>query len=529
MKTVYLSFIMLLIFNGIIAKNNISKYDLAKHYSKHAKHKNLMLEKSKSINYPISLTQATENMATLVKQSFWDMPSNNWTESNANKLVVDNNKLITTIYSLSYSLTDTLGRTRLTYDNQGRTVVSIYENKNSSTGNWEPTFRFNFIYDTNNGIDKRTSISENYDAISSTWIYANKYIDAYDSKGYRIQSAGYIYNNNSWELMYNYTSKATYYNSNSFKVVEIIDSSYNTNTNTMDVDFKMTCSFDNQGREQEIKYYGTVTQGGSLILSAIDSLFYSTNNTPNAVVSIEYDEQGNILDKYKYTDIQFRNYNPNIFVFENQPTQLIFNILINNSYVPLGRMTTSYPDNFGSYIELVEEYINNNYRPAERYTETYNSNLEVIEEKYETYDTVSIGWITDFGNKYLLTYYPDNTRSELITQNYNTNTGAYVNSNKLEYSEYMLVNTSVNDSKKSEISIYPNPTNQNTFNIKHENFNAEESKLSIYSIKGEKIMEYDTILDGSTTTVHTDDLPKGIYILKMNNKNKVYTTKFIKE
>jgi hypothetical protein len=76
--------------------------------------------------------------------------------------------------------------------------------------------------------------------------------------------------------------------------------------------------------------------------------------------------------------------------------------------------------------------------------------------------------------------------------------------------------------ENSKISIYPNPvTDFFTVSLKN---NKTPSRVEVYSIIGKKLFQIE-----NTNKVNTQELPKGIYILKVYDDQNIYSNKIIKE
>jgi N-acetylneuraminic acid mutarotase len=81
-----------------------------------------------------------------------------------------------------------------------------------------------------------------------------------------------------------------------------------------------------------------------------------------------------------------------------------------------------------------------------------------------------------------------------------------------------------------EFSIYPNPANE-IINLKLENADGDNFKVQIYNAMGELIKEEDAFFKNKAGSIKTDELPNGIYLLKLigvdQNKNSISVGKRI--
>jgi hypothetical protein len=492
------------------------------------KHKKQNAEFQKSVNEFKKLTRVAgqEYIPGVVKMSFWDEGNNSWMPTNAHTFEVSNSRVVTS-YTLSYNLSDTFSKYSYTYDVQGRYASTYYEEKDPMTGKMIPNNRSTITYSTD-GL-KQTVVMENYDTSSKAWYYSGKFILAKNDRGVEINTTSYFHDGNNWQMSYSFSRKITYLNSTTLKTTEIIDSVFDFNLNQMIAVFKETQNYDGNGRVIDIRTYEQGNTPGSLVYAIQDSVFYDANGMPVRFIEKIIDAQGNASNDFMYDEVTFMNFNANTDLFENDPSGFKYYSATQSGWVLEGRLSTNVLDNNGSYQELEEAYISGNYVPAGRYTEMYNNQKEFIEEKYEWYNDTTNSWIVDFGMKYIITYDANNRRLEAIHQNYNTNTNQYVNANREEYSNYLLINTGINNNKNDELSIYPNPVSSNTINIKNNNISNSEAKIKIIDMNGRIIQSESISLNNSILNLNLINIETGIYFLKLETAIGSKIVKFIKE
>lgn len=76
---------------------------------------------------------------------------------------------------------------------------------------------------------------------------------------------------------------------------------------------------------------------------------------------------------------------------------------------------------------------------------------------------------------------------------------------------------------KPEIQVYPNPSG-GKYRLEYNNFEiSKNSKLEVYSIKGEKL--YESTLTNSISEIDLSSKANGIYILKVNDGYNVFAEK----
>lgn len=106
--------------------------------------------------------------------------------------------------------------------------------------------------------------------------------------------------------------------------------------------------------------------------------------------------------------------------------------------------------------------------------------------------------------------------------------------NKVSYSSYYLIprdpsdiSTGIEDYiKEEEILVYPNPVSDNlTVSIKNDNFKV--TAMAIYDNNGKLVMTKS--VNDNNFEITTNNLAAGQYFLRLSDKNKGVTTKFIKK
>lgn len=512
MKKLYSVILIMLVAVGTFAKQ-----------SPFEKHKQHIAQKSK---YP-SFLSSLGNIPGLTKSSSWDEINNIWVGTNAQRQIVNNNQIVLTYY-LNYNLTDTLTRISYTYDSQGRYLSSLTEARDI-TGNYNPQSRVNFTY-SSNGLSQ-TAIIEGYNLQTNTWVLDSKILNEKNDRGASIRDIYYYYNNNNnaWEISFGNSTKITYLNSTSTKTTEEIDSTFDFNTKTMRAAFKTTQVYDANDRAVDIKFYDEDFNTGTLILSYQDSIYYDANGIPNLLIEKEVDAAGNATDVLKYTDIVWFNYDPNKNIFENSQPNFTIYYKLGSVWLLTGRSSTTYPDNNGSMISLEEVFNAGVYVPENKRTLLYNSNKDIIQDTEEKYDDIAGVWNYVYGNKYSATYDANNNKLEYITQNLNFNTKQFVNYDKKEFSDYVLVNTGIATAKKDDLIVYPNPVTNNELNIKHNKQTNQSATVSIYDINGKKLKEINLILNGNNSSVQLDNIESGIYLVKFETNKETTYSKFIKQ
>ena len=82
----------------------------------------------------------------------------------------------------------------------------------------------------------------------------------------------------------------------------------------------------------------------------------------------------------------------------------------------------------------------------------------------------------------------------------------------------------INENTINNISIYPNPTNDN---LTIETNSTTEQRLEILNLMGQTV--YTSYINNKKTTINTSAFANGVYILKLYTDKETVVRKFIKE
>lgn len=464
-----------------------------------------------------------EFIPTLIRSSY---KTNNAWEYNSNiKLVIENQQKVASI-ELSNSLVDTISRRLYTYDQLNRLTSETLEETNQF-GMIVPRRRFIHSYTSLNNESTTTTIIENFDQQTSSWVVNYKHIRTHNSRGALIKSADYSFSDNMWLIENYYSTKITYINNNSSKTTEIIDSTFHFITGSMLVYRKILTSYDAQERETEIKIFYPISNGYELVLDEVDSFYYSNSQIPDNIVRYTYYDNGDVENRFKFADINFKKFDHNLSVFENEFQSYLIYYFSQNKYELSSRYSVSYPDNYGSRIELLEQYDGIFFKPAFKNNYLYNTHYHLIEESSQKFDFSTYYWETEQGYRYLYNYDTNNNTTELLTQYYNDNVKTYLDMSKYEYSDFQLVNTSIKNTSIGSLNIYPNPVKGHIINIQLSLKESKAKTLRILNLQGAEVMKNRLYL---ADMLNIEGLQTGIYLLEITtDKGDRIISKFIKE
>ncbi len=462
---------------------------------------------------------ATIDVAKTTKYSYWDMTTNAWNSSYATDATYANDRLVSEL-QLSYTLTDTFGKIFYNYDANGRYTSVESKEYNPMTHTYSDGARKVYTY-TSNG--SYVELYESYDTQTSTWTPSYRTSYVFNSRKAQIKVLSENYSNGLWSVSYGYSRNLTYYN-NTNKIVQEIDSSYNQSTLTMEASYGMIRSFNSAGQILRIENYSY--DNNVATLEEVDSLKYDGAGLP---ISLTLYDPITMVAMMRMDNITWNGtFNPDIDLFDNQPASYLMNMYNNNTWVLAGRFTTSYPDNYGSQIQLEEVYENNVYIPDYKYSTINDFNFHLIEESSQAYDAATSTWTVNYGNQYTYQYDVNNRITEYISkQRYNMDT-AYINNQKMEYSNFINVVAGVNHSSNTlEVKLYPNPSANGNVNINLNLEKASNISIAVMDINGRIVSSQEVNLGTGLNTVQLSNLNTGLYFVEVVSDYGVSKTKII--
>lgn len=473
-----------------------------------------MMEKAPSLKNNAS----NINVATLTKNSYWNTMDTLWDPSNALKSTYTSNQLESEL-QLSYTLTDTFGKTIYNYDVNNRYSVIEYKNFDPISHTFVNGSRATY---THGAFGSYTIVNELYDMGTSTWTPTLRVTYEYDNQGNQTKFAFEGYSNGAWSIEYAYARNITYFN-NTRKIEIEIDSNYNLTNLAMEANYKIVRTFNGSGQITSIynfEYNNNVAE-----VNEIDSVLYDGMGLPTTLIA--YDPI--LLDPiYKLHNINWGGtFDPTIDLFENQPTSYEESYYVFGSWNLSGRYSTVFPDNFGSSITLDEEYSNNAFIPVYRRSYINDSHLNMIEESEESYDSIALVWTIDYGNKMMYQYDMTGNMTEAINQQYQNMAGIYVNNQRREFSDFINIVAGVNSTKTLETKLYPNPSSNGNVSI---NLNLEKASaitIEVIDLNGRIINSQNQNFGQGLNTIALDGLKQGLYFVVISSDYGVSRTKLL--
>ena len=187
---------------------------------------------------------------------------------------------------------------------------------------------------------------------------------------------------------------------------------------------------------------------------------------------------------------------------------------------------------FGTYGADNDEFV-----PISTFSFNYTGNLEVVSSIDYDYEATEFTWQADKWYKLKaeisenqIKYYIDGTLVYTGTNFSKTNVLGIIflhdNFSGFAYIDNIKINDevmSVNNVKKSNIKLYPNPV-KDVLKIDIPN-NETITNICIYNVSGQKVKTFSLPKE-----MNVESLPKGNYIIEITtDKDQKYTSKFIKQ
>lgn len=466
---------------------------------------------------PINSIAGSVDVPRLVKDSWWDDAGLAWRPNSATRTAYANNRIAYTM-DLSYILTDTFRKSEYTYDANGRCTQVITKNYDAGTHTFSNAYRFTYTYYANNS--NLTSL-ETYNSATNTWVPNSRFTTIYDDRGNTIRFSSESYDGGNWIVSYGYSSFITYYN-NTSKIVTRIDSNYNGSIGAMEPNYKNVKTYDANGNARAISAYNF--DNGPETLEEVDSIYWS-NGLPVSLIAFS----PSLDPTYKLHNLNWGNtFDNTVDLFENEPLGYETQTYVINTWVNMARTSTTFPDNYGSEINLEEVYLNSAYIPSSRHNFINDAKKNNIEESDESYDAGTNLWSTTYGHQYQYQYDANNRMTEKVSIEYNVTDSAYNFVRKEEYSEFITITTGLNNTDKViETKLFPNPSTNGIVNIDLKLEKASSVAIELVDINGRLVNVQHIDLGQGLNTVELNGLNKGMYFVIITSDYGVSRTKLL--
>jgi hypothetical protein len=459
-----------------------------------------------------------EQVPTMIKNYGWSDSLNAWEGESREEITYANDKIVS-IYTFDIDRTDTISRLTLTYNPDNYLQFYFFE---YYLGNGEYVPQTRIYYEYENNYAKMTVTNELFNYITNVWIPNTRFSEEKINNGETSRITNFFYLPGGWSEVSGYSYTIRKLNNNSSKVSEYIDSILNTNLSRYEFFYRESRVYDANENAIAIVYSENIN--GTIETTEIDSISY-INNTPSKLTI--YLVENNIARRiYKYDNMNWLNYNSNLDLNENTLTDYTGFLSSSNLWFPNDRLSTSFTDNFGSSIALVENYVNNTWTPVERSTKNFNSRAYLLLSQDEKYDATDSKWEINTAYSRNVVYDISNNIIELSQARYNTILEIWENTEKEEFFDFITISTGIKNYKNTfEMLLYPNPSTNGSVNI---NVNLEAASaltIKVVDLKGSIVYTDKKELGKGLNTVELGGLQQGLYVVELKTEFGVVRTK----
>ena len=499
--------------NATVRLNSFQKHLKNNSYSKVQRPKNSIQKLSTNLNVP-----------TLTKNSYWNFLNSNWDPESAVRKVYQND-LLKFEFETNYQLNDTFSRKEYTYDANKYLTLYLHSIKDFN-GIFRPSNRTTYTYFNNYLKIVRTE--EYYDSQSQTWVPSGRYTNEFNSRGDEIAGIQESFINGIWKIEYAFQNVYTYLNNTNNKFTECISSDYDTVSKTYIASYKDVINYNSNEQGVEWISYDYIA-GSGFVPSFLDSIFY-TNNIATSIIEYGYNQNVNSFYKdLKFDGIVWEYFDPNSNLFSNDEV-FAYNISnwLGNSWVLVERLTTSFPDNYGSKIKLYEEFLNNNWAPTYKNTYMFDSRKNQTEESYSDFNSQTNSWIITYGDRKSFQYDVNNNITESIQEYYNSSVQAWEKFTKKEHSNYITISVGIKtDLNIINANIYPNPSENGLVYINVKLDQSSELLIKVIDLNGKLIYSKSADYNNGLNTICLQNLNKGLFIVEIISEYGSYKSKLI--
>jgi hypothetical protein len=196
--------------------------------------------------------------------------------------------------------------------------------------------------------------------------------------------------------------------------------------------------------------------------------------------------------------------------------------LAGGQWVDFERINTGY-DSCGSKISLVEEKLGPAWHLARRHAIEYDSLCNPAFTGTQLWN--GSGWNVEIGDDFLLSYSPNSELIEKIHRSWvNGSPGSFMNMEKHEYFNFWNLVPLVS-AKNVECIVFPNPS-EGRFLLRITDEDFKSASLVVYSLAAH-VLHAEKIIGTGDKRLDLSLLPKGMYVIKIAGKTKVYQEKIV--
>ncbi len=333
---------------------------------------------------------------------------------------------------------------------------------------------------------------------NNQWVNSLRYLDMYDDEGRNFGSQEDEWVNNAWVT--NYGGKTIYTKDNTNKIISAERQMFDQqNGNWVPLQKQEFEWINNQITKVTEQHYNdgswrTSMEYRNIVWKSFDPL--STNAYPVMIGGENFQS----LDVYNYDDFnnewRLVNRNRNIFTGNNM-TESIF-----------------------------ETWTGSEWDTSSRTMRTFYSNGDEKEIRYMYKDNNE--WKVQYGYGYNNTYDNDGDITRRAGLEWDSENNMFVEED-LELYTYTTINVGIsdNDAKSAIVKLYPNPVTSGNVTVELPANVKAAAYVTVYDNTGRMVLNTVNSADKNYLTLNTGNLPKGLYIVNINQAGKLAKAQFI--
>lgn len=511
--------IILLLLILVFANNADAQYLRTGLFNKYSKkvtnQKSGSIKSDKKFNQEFLRSAKTIYKAQKEYSDFWNATNQDWDSSNYVHYTYDNEGRV-----LSQTFVDVftgpLSRELYTYNANGNPTSLI--NQAYENNIWKNFVKFSLSYNTKGTVTEE--LIQVWDSIGNTWVNSERESYEFNSSDDLILVTREMYNGSNWNIIFGLEIDRVYNNNLIVKETGIY---FNPNTNTWDSTIRNNYSYgphnymtefvsEIYNGQQEWEYYSK------------EIYHFNTNNVIDTAYNFAYDTISNTwLDFQRAVGLEYFNFTGDIQTSDIK--KLTIQDFNGTAYINSYRIDVAKTDNFGSTVELSDEYVNNNWLPIDRLTRNYDSKLTYYELKYEEY--INGAYEVSDHVRRDITYDNNNVITQFIVNELDFFTRILTPYQRVRYTDFLSFSVGLNKENQFKLKAYPNPSNSHV-NITYTLRTSSEVSYSIMDVNGKLIFNSDKeLMDKGEYLIKTPELDKGIYVFMLRIGSEINTLKMI--
>jgi len=354
-------------------------------------------------------------------------------------------------------------------------IASVYY-ENWTNNSWQAYMKYEYSYDENYYLTN--SLLLMYDAQNGGWI----------------NSSQINYSNNSNGTIHSYISQLW------------DDQNFNW-TNSQ----RATYSYNNSDDPSQVIYEG-----------------WNSGSWQNSMKYIYYYDGKDLLIKldmmtWDQPSVSWKNFARQ--TYHNNPDSTIHDYLYqlyntgSGTWTNNSRGTYSYSGSQKLLTTLIEVWLNNNWQNSMQQFNTYDNSDYLIHNLTQLWTQVTLSW--QYNSQINYENNDDGTVNQYVYQTWDSPANAWKNSTRATYT--YLPPTRINEIATSEWLVYPNPSTDHL----HVCFkDGSKANLIITGLQGEPVLTLNQAVNEDVIDISA--LPRGVYVLTLENNGKSYSKRFVK-